>query len=826
MRTSDVFGFLSLIAPLSALAAPVASFQPMRTGAACDPSVGVVSLGVDRYGAFGSAVGIRQNATYNPVDMPDEGPAGTVFESMSFLCRTAGGASSGAWLEGQRAAALVPAPPAPVADGEGNRITSDFSLDGVAVHLISELECNVLTQCYTFTNNTGGRVDELMLTPYIDGDLYFSGDFNNDFGGTGAGVPRTLFEFDEGDDPARPTTYLALYGQDPGDRFLGNWEIAEYSESRRRIAQTANGCAPLRGRLTNDLNADTDLNGDLVTDGGYDVTLSLRFAVGPLEPDEMSAAICFSIQWGFGLQCSDEDQDEVCVNDDNCPTDPNPNQADFDRDGHGDACDNCRAVPNADQLDGDLDGVGDACDNCAAPADEICNGEDEDCDGTIDEGVEGAECPTNLPGVCAVGHQVCLLPDGLSCQPDTAAIDELCDALDNDCDGNIDEGLPEGGPCLTVSPGVCSMGTEVCVEGAVACMEVVNPVDEVCDALDNDCDSRLDEGVRNACGRCGEIPTETCDGSDEDCDGTVDETAICPEGQACLAGRCADGCDNNECGGSLVCVGGFCRARCEVEPCPAQESCDLELGACIDRCADVSCGSDEACRDGRCVADDCYGRGCAALELCTDGVCLPDPCAAVTCEAGQFCRGGSCVGSCADRSCAGSEVCLDGECVADACAEVSCADGKRCADGECGVDPCVGVTCGQGRVCEQGDCIDDPCNGVRCPLGQVCAERQGLAQCVLEGAEPADAGPTDAGRLNEAGLPVDARAETDGQPAPTDGGGTPIGGDGGRRGGEDLGLVPGDPATSCACEVGAGRGVGLWPFVGVLVVSVARRRRR
>ncbi|MEA3249048.1 MAG: NosD domain-containing protein [Patescibacteria group bacterium] len=102
-----------------------------------------------------------------------------------------------------------------------------------------------------------------------------------------------------------------------------------------------------------------------------------------------------------------------------------------------------------DELRDELTELQSTCEDCCAPVceptDEICDGVDNDCDGEVDETYpeEGLSCQTGQHGICSEGLQICT-ENGLQCEPTNTPLAEVCNGIDDDCDGTIDEGLDCG----------------------------------------------------------------------------------------------------------------------------------------------------------------------------------------------------------------------------------------------------------------------------------------------------------------------------------------------------------------------------------------------
>lgn len=137
------------------------------------------------------------------------------------------------------------------------------------------------------------------------------------------------------------------------------------------------------------------------------------------------------------------------------------------------------------------------CNPVVPPTPEVCDALDNDCNGLADEGDPGggSMCSTGLPGICGPGVLHCQM-GALACVPNQAAQMEVCNAVDDDCDGIPDDGNPGGGAaCMTGQLGVCSAGTITCTGGSLSCLQNVQPSPEICgNAVDENCDGNAPPG--------------------------------------------------------------------------------------------------------------------------------------------------------------------------------------------------------------------------------------------------------------------------------------------------------------------------------------------
>ena len=325
-----------------------------------------------------------------------------------------------------------------------------------------------------------------------------------------------------------------------------------------------------------------------------------------------------------------------------------------------------------------------------------------------------------------------------------------------DCTG-LSVALGLATPCAMENElGICD-GFRVCTDAGLSACDAAEPAAELCNGLDDDCDGEVDE---EGCDDGNPCTEDLCHGGDG-CEHVALNDVECPDGDLCTVG---DQCDLGVCvGAPVVCDDGnpCTDETCDPEtgdcvftdnllPCDDADPCTVadgcKEGACVGVPIDCDCLTDADCGkledgdlcNGTLVCDTESSPHLCVIDPDTLIDCPPPsgpdaPCLAPACDPGTgacgFAEGGEGV-PCDDQDpCSVADVCEKGECLAGVPA--NCNDGNPCTDDSCapGVGclwtpntvPCEdGDVCTVGDQCEGGECVHGPLTS--CDDGNPCTD--------------------------------------------------------------------------------------------------------
>ncbi|MFZ5478645.1 MAG: MopE-related protein [Myxococcota bacterium] len=380
------------------------------------------------------------------------------------------------------------------------------------------------------------------------------------------------------------------------------------------------------------VDADGDTFGDGDPQGSYcDAPVGTSFVDGDCD-DTLQG-----VNPGAAEVCDGLDNDCSGFSDDE-PTDGATWYADFDGDGYGDAATSAITCAQPEGYVADATDCDDV-DAASYPgATEVCDLEDNDCDGTPDDGATDPrtyyqDADGDGYGDSAVSATGCGAPTGYveadgDCDDADAAkspgATELCNGADDDCDGEVDSDSPDA---VAYHPDVDGDGYGDADTVSSSCSPVSGWIEDGSDCDDGDA-TAYPGG------------TEVCDGGDDDCDGATDES------DAVDAATWYIDADNDDYG----------------DPSVVATACDAPVGYadnaddCDDTLAESNPGTRESCDgiDNDCDTetdeDDAYDATTWYADDDLDGYGDPDT-SSTSCDAppGYVANGGDCDDGDADR---------------------------------------------------------------------------------------------------------------------------------------------------------------------------------